>query len=285
MRFVVQEEATLLKILQKITENRFSVREIKHALEQNRCRVNSQVERFGSRRLYAGDQIDLIEFTKEDLKPSRFTFEQERVLFEDDALLVYNKPVGLPSIGHGLFEFLKKEKKSLYAVHRLDKDTSGVIAFAKTKQEEERLLKAFKERSVLKAYLAIVQGRLIPKKGSLTSRLGKVGEFHGQTIMGKTEKGQMAITEWEVLKEHKEASLVQLNPKTGRTHQLRCHMASLGHPLIGDVQYGWKASRNFYPRSFFLHAALLELSGQKFTAPLPPAFVNAVEFLFQGSPQ
>jgi len=279
----VREPTTLLKFLREMTENRFSVRELKSALEQNRCTVNGAPERFGSRKLYKGDEVSLAAFTKEDVERQRFEYEEQRVIYEDDAILVYDKPVGIPSIDNGLFELLKKEKETLFPIHRLDKDTSGVIIFAKTPTEEAKLLKAFKERSVQKTYLGLVQGRL-EGQGTIDNFLGKVGEYQGQTIMRAVPGGQRAITNWTVLKAQKDASLVELKPKTGRTHQLRSHMASIQHPLIGDVQYGWKKSGSFAPKSFFLHSSTLEFKdGGFFTAPLPTLFTEAIEIFF-GSP-
>lgn len=279
---------TVQQFLQKITEKRFTVREIKQALEKGRCLVNREIERFGSRKLYEGDEIDLIEFTKEELKSTPFAFVRERVLFENEALLAYDKPAGIPTMDHGIFEIIKKAKGPLYAVHRLDKDTSGVLVFAKTKKAEEALIASFKERSVQKHYLAIVQGKFSKKNGSITSYLGKVGEFQGQSLIGPVDKakGQLAETAWQVLSEQDDHTFIRLIPKTGRTHQLRCHMASLGHPLIGDVQYGWKHPKDFFPSSFFLHADILEVvdpqskKRRRFSAELPAAFKLALKDLF-----
>ena len=271
---------TLQQFLQKKLIG-FSVREIKRALSKNRCFVNNAVERFGSRKLYAGDTIKLTEFTKEELKSSRFIFDPARQLFEDDCILVYDKPAGLSTLDKGLFELAQKETGQLYAVHRLDKDTSGVIVFAKTKEIEVNLCQAFRKRLVHKEYLALVQGSFKENKGSISSYLGKISQFQGQMIMGSVDQkhGQIAETDWEVIKKNNQATFVRLKPKTGRTHQLRSHMASLGHPLIGDVQYGWKSSA-FCPPSFYLHASVLAFDGMKFEAPLPHLFISALESLF-----
>lgn len=286
VRYIVSSSdlpITLQRFLQKKTDSAFSVREIKLALSKNKCLVNKSIERFGSRPLYEGDIVDLIEFIKDELKTSRFAFEPTRVLFEDESLLVYDKPLGLSSIDHGLFEIILKEKGQIFAVHRLDKDTTGVIVFAKTKEAEKELHNAFKLRSVHKEYLALVQGMLSKKKGSITSYMGRVREFDGQIVMGSVEKakGQLAITDWEVLLECNEASLVRLLPKTGRTHQIRCHMSSLGHPLVGDVQYGWKSSGTLRPSSFFLHAAVLQWQRKRFEAPLPSHFSSMLKTLWR----
>lgn len=280
--------ATLQQYLQKMFQGAFSVREIKSALEMNRCCVNHEIERFGSRRLASGDTITVFPFTKEDVAPKRFRLDPARVLYEDEALFAYDKPAGIASIEDGLFELLKKKIGELYPLHRLDKDTSGVLIFAKTKEAENSLLDAFRKRRLTKRYLAIVKGSLKTKQGVIVSHLGKVGSFHGQTVMGAVPKtqGQLAETAWQVLCEGKGASLLVLEPKTGRTHQIRTHMAALAHPLIGDVQYGWRRPELFCPKRFLLHARSLALSlngstpALKIEAPLPQDFENALNVFF-----
>lgn len=280
--------ATLQNYLQKHFQGAFSVREIKTALELNRCTVNGEIERFGSRKLSKGDTVSVIPFKKEDVTPKRHQFDSARVLYEDGQIIAYDKPAGLSSVDHGLFELIKEVKGELYALHRLDKDTTGVLLFAKSKAAEELLLNAFRQRRVRKRYLALVRGTLKKKQGTVSSNLGKIGAYQGQTVMGSVSKGkgQLAETAWQVIKEGKGASLVLLEPKTGRTHQIRSHMASLGHPLIGDVQYGWKRPEGLCPKRFLLHARSVSFMMQEdaepihIKSPIPQDFTNALNTLF-----
>ncbi|CRX38688.1 RluA family pseudouridine synthase [Estrella lausannensis] len=283
-----QLPATLQNYLQKHFQGAFSVREIKAALELNRCTVNGEVERFGSRKLASGDTVTIIPFKKDDVSPIRHQFDSNRVLYEDAQLIAYDKPAGLSSIDHGLFELIKEVKGDLYPLHRLDKDTTGVLLFAKTKAAEELLLDAFRKRRIRKRYLALVRGTLKKERGTVSSNLGKVSSYHGQTIMGSVSKGkgQHAETAWQVLKVGKGVSLLLLEPKTGRTHQIRSHMASLGHPLIGDVQYGWKRPEGLCPKRFLLHARSVSFLMEEgappihIKSPIPQDFANALNTFF-----
>lgn len=224
-----------------------------------------------------------------DLLPEEISFE---VLFEDTHLLVLSKPPGLVvhpgsgnqagTLANGLL-FHCREIAGVGGdgvrpgiVHRLDKDTSGLMVVAKEEEAHRRLVDAFKTRMVTKHYLALLYG--IPKQqsGRIVAPIGR-HPVHRQK-MAVRESGRFAVTNWQVMQEFSAGfSLVRLHIETGRTHQIRVHMASLGHPVAGDMLYGSGRGKRKFPRQL-LHSSYLSfvhpITGGKlaFSAPLWPDF-------------
>jgi 23S rRNA pseudouridine1911/1915/1917 synthase len=174
------------------------------------------------------------------------------VLYEDDHLLVVNKPAGLvvhPSPGNDsgtLVNALLAHCTQLSGiggverpgiVHRLDKDTSGAMVIAKNDAAHHSLSRQFSERQVKKLYLAIVCGDLQPGEGVVNAAVGR-HPIHRQKMSTQTQVGREAVTEFRVQERFGRYTLVELRPRTGRTHQIRVHMAALGYPLLGDPVYG-----------------------------------------------
>jgi 23S rRNA pseudouridine955/2504/2580 synthase len=206
------------------------------------------------------------------------------VLYEDAHCIALNKPAGIAvqggsgvkdSIDLRLDALRQKEGERPRLVHRLDKDTSGVLLLAKTARDAARLTRAFAEKSARKTYWALVIGVPAPRAGEIDMPLAKL-RIGGEERMGGDEEGKRAVTLYRVLDTvGKELALVEMIPVTGRTHQLRVHMATLGHPILGDGKYGGKAaflpSLELAPR-LHLHARRLALeeAGLDVTAPLPP---------------
>jgi 23S rRNA pseudouridine955/2504/2580 synthase len=245
----------LQKFLQRKLVNWLSLREIKQGLNRNCCLLNNHVERFGTVKLKARDEI-LWFFQPSDKHIKKDEpFSESRILLEDESLFVYNKPSGISTMDRGLLELLSS-RRQLFPVHRLDKDTSGVILFAKTKEIQEKLIMLFSEKKVEKEYLALVQG--IPKipKGKIECYLGIVHQFQGQKVYGKVPKhmGRYSLSNYQVLRQGKKHSLVHLKPETGRTHQLRSHVREIGHPIVGDIQYGWQENLGYWIPHFYLHS-------------------------------
>jgi RluA family pseudouridine synthase len=163
------------------------------------------------------------------------------ILFEDDAILVVNKQSGISAIpGRGdalddsLLSILESQyDQKLFVVHRIDRDTSGLIVFAKTVAAHRHLNIQFEKRLVKKSYLALVQG--VPSGDKTID--APIYEF-GSGRMGVDTRGKNAITEFTVLNRYTSAALLQVKPITGRRHQIRVHLYSIGYPILGDRTYG-----------------------------------------------
>jgi 23S rRNA pseudouridine955/2504/2580 synthase len=214
------------------------------------------------------------------------------VLHEDNSIIAFNKPAGLAvqagsgvarSLDEMMAAFAKSNGKRPRLVHRLDQGTSGVIVAAKTQPVAAKLSEAFAGRDVQKTYLALVKGRLPPAEtGVIDAALVKVEEGgKARMIVARAgRKGaQAARTGWRVIAREGAYALLQMSPETGRMHQIRVHLMSLGCPILGDALYG--EGQVTAPR-LMLHAAKLDLphpEGGKLVleAPLPDDFRAAAE--------
>jgi RluA family pseudouridine synthase len=196
------------------------------------------------------------------------------ILFENGDLLAVDKPEGVVSIAEagqgGLPELVKDAYPGkLFPVHRLDKEVSGVIVFAKTAEMHRFLNGAFDRREVRKTYLALVHGTIAQNRGVINR---PIREF-GSGRMGVDAKaGKPSATEFKVYERTKAATLVRAYPATGRRHQIRVHLYSIGHPIVGDRKYGDKKVQEKYPR-LMLHAMAIEFalpSGERLAVESPP---------------
>jgi RluA family pseudouridine synthase len=286
---VLPEESgsKLISFLTKHLEHRYSSRFLKRALEHNRCRVNQHTERFASRLLGKGDVV-FIDLTEFDSHSVDFQFEISRLLYEDEDFLIYNKPAGINSDEKGILSLLHSYSPHLRLIHRLDRETTGVLLLAKKESIFIKMVDQFKELSIKKSYLAIVDGIVRKKKGVIENYLGKKHHYEGQTLWGvvRQEKGIYAYTEWVKEAEGKAATLVRCFPKTGRTHQIRVHLASIGHPLLGDFQYCKQFQCTYRPDRYLLHAEQVDFKHPEtkeflsVRASLPDDFIKAQSILF-----
>ncbi len=164
------------------------------------------------------------------------------IIFENDQWIALNKPHGLLSIPDregkdiSLKQILQEKYGQIFTVHRLDRNTSGIIIFAKDEETHKFLSQAFEERSVEKFYLGFVNGTLTEKKGTIDQPIAENTTKRGVMIIHK--RGKTSITDYEVLEEFGKYSFVRFQIHTGRTHQIRVHMQYLGHPLVCDDLYG-----------------------------------------------
>jgi 23S rRNA pseudouridine1911/1915/1917 synthase len=255
-----------------------SAREIKRALDMGACLVNGKIERLGSRMI--DTQKDKVKFKAiKTQAQEKLVIKKGNIIFEDEDILVYNKSAGHATMavegkGVNLHDCLKQELKYkfLEPAHRLDKNTSGLLIFAKNKKSHSVLSEMFANKKIKKTYLAIIDGKWKKKnlKGQIKNYLcleykkgsqqkWKVAEQFSPSDL-KNPKYKEAISDYEVLKTFKDYNLVQLNPQTGRTHQLRVHMAYIGHPILGDSIYAENFKCTKTARRQLLHAGKLEFN-------------------------
>lgn len=230
--FSVQDSdhQTPLRLFIKKMLKKYSSREIERFLASGGCEVNRKLERFGSSKVYAGDQVRLWTQHFKATEPTNLP-----ILFEDEHLLVVNKPQDMASDLKTLQKFIKPK---VFLVHRLDKLTSGVLILAKTLSAQAALENLFFERKIQKNYVAVVHGRLQEAEGEINQPISLKKRFEGGSIYQANRKfGKKAITKYKRLALSKNESLLLLKPITGRTHQLRVHLSSLSHPILGDPIY------------------------------------------------
>ncbi len=275
-RWEVSKADSGLKLNQYIKHQlgpQHSLKKIKKAIDNGGCRINGKIEKFSSARVGYGDIIDF--------EKSENAEGEGSILFEDAALLVYNKPANIT------VENLEK-KLGARLVHRLDKETTGALILAKSNPVFEAMVEQFKDKQVDKTYLALVIGKPRKKSGKVENYLGKIREWQGQSLWGAVETGEYALTEWKTVESSSNYSLLECIPITGRTHQIRVHLASIGHPILGDKQYG-PHQEPLYPVSrVMLHAYKLRFSHPihhnlvEIEAAIPDDFKQAIQSLGKG---
>ena len=225
--------------------------------------------------------------------PTPSTLQAEKIpidiIFETEDLLLVNKPAGMvvhPSVGHDTGTLVhaalahSPEMEGIGGeirpgvVHRLDKDTSGLIILAKNDAAHHELQQQFKDRSVEKVYLALVDGQPPTPSGRIEAYIGRDPRYRKRMAVVHSGKGREAITIYHTKESFSEHSLLEVHPKTGRTHQIRVHLAYIKVPVVGDREYG--RSRPTLPvERQFLHAISLtirlpgESTSRRFEAPLP----------------
>lgn len=188
------------------------------------------------------------------------------ILYEDDYIIVVNKPSGLLTIStlkekektlyHFVSEYLKSKNKfnKVFVVHRLDKDTSGIVLFAKDEKTKDKLQKDWNNLVKIREYTAVVKGNMDKKNDRLVNKLLETKT--NLVYITKKEEGKEAITNYKVIKENSYFSLLSINIETGRKNQIRVQLANINHPILGDVKYGEKDKK--YNR-LYLHANRLKL--------------------------
>ena len=263
-------------------------------IEAGRVRVDGRDAK-PKQKVWTGEQLSVRPLTH----PSEVAAAPEAIpldiVYEDDAILVLNKPAGLvvhPGSGNWTGTLLNallshapqlKHVPRAGIVHRLDKDTSGLMVVAKTLEAQTDLVRQLQARSVSRIYLALVEGAAA-EGGSVDAPIGR--HPRERTRMAVVERGKPAVTHFRVLERLPQHSLVECRLETGRTHQIRVHMQSIGHPLVGDPVYGGRELRKLFHRQA-LHATRLALfhpvSGQRleWEAPMPRDMAELIERLRQ----
>ncbi len=260
--------------------------QIQKLIVSKRVAVNGETRK-PNYSLKDGDKVE-IEYTSprpEETQPENIPLD---VIYCDEHILVINKTSGMvvhPGAGNRrntlvnalLFHYPNIRdvgpEERCGIVHRLDKETSGLMVIARNRNAYTRLQEQFKKREVKKVYLGLVWGRMPEKEGKFTWSIGRHVK-HGERISVSTKKPRDAVTLYSVQKEYGEFTLLEIKPLTGRTHQIRVHLAAAGHSLVGDTRYGYRKTKIHVPR-LFLHASSLSFSHPEteetveFSSPLP----------------
>jgi 23S rRNA pseudouridine1911/1915/1917 synthase len=189
--------------------------------------------------------------------PGAVPFE---VVYEDEQLLVVDKPAGVvshPAPGHGETTLAEALPEGSRLVHRLDKDTSGLLVVARTEEVLAELQRMMKAREITREYTALVEGHPDADSGTIDAPIGR--DRGNRTVMStRTDRAREAVTHFEVVERLPRTALLRVRLETGRTHQIRAHLAAIGHPVVGDPQYGGSASgRRLGLERQFLHASTL----------------------------
>ncbi len=260
-------------------------------IEEGHITVDDLVAK-ASFKLDVGDKVEVV---IPPTPPSLLSPEEIpiNIVYEDDDLLVVDKPPGLtvhPAPGHpghtlvnailAHFPHLADISDSVRPgiVHRLDKDTSGLMLVAKNKVAQMNLTNQFKSRSVTKAYLVLVKGKLTPEQGLIDAAMGR--DPRNRKRMAVVSKGREARTEYEVMRFLGDYTLLEVRTQTGRTHQIRVHLAAIDYPVAGDLIYGVKTP---HLSRQFLHACRLGVNLPcscdyiEFTSVLPVDLAQALE--------
>lgn len=284
MLIILGQFVKLIKYLKDKYQD-YGNRELKRALEAGACLVNGKIERYASREI--DPRKDKIKFTKMRIAAlPRLVVEAERIIYEDEQILVYDKAAGHSMMATeksseaNLTDELKKLYKYIEPVHRLDKQTSGLILFAKDAVSLKELMRQFKDKEVQKEYEAVVDGVWTGRKqGRIDNQVQlarKIGAMQlWQVVPRKSSRSKQAITDYKVLEIYKQYTHISLRPVTGRTHQLRVHMADMGHPILGDAIYAENFKSALLFERHLLHAAKLSFKHPltskrlEFKAPRP----------------
>jgi len=274
----------------------------KQLIDAGRVSVGGVVRK-AAHEVRAGERVTI----ETSVPPSR-TIEPEAipltVLYEDEDLLAIDKPPGMvvhpaPGASRGTLVHALAHRLGALAgvgdaerpgiVHRLDRDTSGVLLVARTAAALEALARQFRDRTVEKRYVAVVVGRVARAAGTIDRPIGRHPRERKRMSV-HSRRGRPALTTWEVLERFPGATLLRLAPKTGRTHQLRVHLAALGHPIVGDKVYGRGRATGpagAFPRQA-LHAAEIRFAHPRTGTPLgvrsalPPDIEQLLAALRQG---
>ncbi|OFI47733.1 pseudouridine synthase [Floricoccus penangensis] len=294
MKIIVKEAGSRLdKAMADLTK--YSRTVTNELIKDGQVTVNGNIAK-AKYKVQEGDVIEFTEPVEEVLEylPEDLSLD---IIYEDDDVAVVNKPQGMvvhPSAGHTsgtLVNGLMHQIKNLSGingvirpgiVHRIDKDTSGLLMVAKNDLAHEKLAEQLKAKTSKRRYLAIVHGNLPSDKGMIEAPIGRnPKDRKSQAVIAS---GKPAVTRFEVIERFDDYTLISLELETGRTHQIRVHMAYIGHPVAGDPLYGPR--KTLTPNEGqFLHAEVLGFehptTGEwiEFTAPAPEVFQKAIEKL------
>lgn len=297
-QFIVEQECAKLRldkaIAAKYTD--LSRTNIQRLIEEDKVLVNGSKAK-ASYKVEIGDKIQI-----EEIKAKEISLEPQDIpldiVYEDNDIIVVNKQKGLvvhPANGNpdgtlvnAIMAICKESLSGIGGeirpgiVHRLDKDTSGLIIIAKNDKAHINLSEQIKAREVKKTYIALVRGVIVENEATINMPIGRSTKDRKKMTVSK--KGKSAITHFKVIKRYNQYTLLEIRIETGRTHQIRVHMAEIGHPVVGDMVYS-NGKNPFGVTGQMLHAAKLTFKHPitnkelNLEAPLPEYFVNVLKKL------
>lgn len=258
MKLIVKHDGELLEYLYENLD--MPKKKIKQYLTHGSIYVNNNKVKKYNYNLITGMSIIIDTNSK---KSKTLPFE---VIFEDNDIIVVNKPSGLLTIAtdkekektlyHSVSEYLKGKSKNsrVFIVHRLDKETSGIVIFAKNERIKNQLQENWHEYAKVREYVAVVEGKLTKKEGKIVQKLKETKT--NLVYVTKEPNGKEAITNYRVIKESSNYSLISINIETGRKNQIRVAFSTIGNPIVGDKKYGNPKSNE---KRLYLHANRLKL--------------------------
>ena len=283
MRHVVAEPRALLETLARLFPES-SKTTLRQMLQSGRVRVNGEVEKNARRELGDGDLLEIAQKSVQPPLPPGLA-----ILHEDGDVLVVLKSHGLLTVATErerettaqayLNAYLKaKGEERVHVVHRLDRETSGVLVFAKHFAAREALKEKFAAHDIERVYVAVIEGELDPPRGTFRSHLRERKDLRMESVEAHPD-AKLAVTHYRTIETNGRYSLLEIRLETGRKNQIRTHLAEAGHPIVGDRLYG--STVNPLGR-LGLHAKLLGFdhpaTGKRmvFTAPVPRAFTSLI---------
>ncbi|NLE84563.1 MAG: RluA family pseudouridine synthase [Chloroflexi bacterium] len=299
---IVYEQASSQRIDKFLAEKltQLSRAKIQELIAAGEVSVNGKAVTKASHKLQGGELVSVNVTETAEFTPLGKAIDLN-VVYEDEQVLVINKPAGMvvhPGAGNeqetlvnALLHYYPQiagvgEPARPGIVHRLDKETSGVMIVAKTAGAYNWLVRQFKNRRAIKSYLALVDGKPPTPTGRIETRIGRDDKQRQRMAVTYGDQGRKAETEYYTVKEYRDHTLLEVLPLTGRTHQIRVHLAFLGCPVVGDRIYG-RRKKSLELSRFFLHASKLKIrlpgnqQETEFSASLPADLQNILDGLEQ----
>ena len=280
-KFIIEKKDLLINFLREKLSNK-SKNNIKSLLSKEMVLVNNKVQ---TKYNFIVFENDIVEIRETKIKNKKYT-RDIKIIYEDKDIIIVNKPAGLLSIAtnkekeftlyHFVLNYIKEKDKhnKIFIIHRLDKETSGLVMFAKNEKTKFLFQRNWDKIALKRCYYAVVEGNMIEKEKTIKSYLTQNDNY----IVSETKdrkNGKLAITKYEVIKENKNYSLLNIEIKTGRKNQIRVALKNNGNTIIGDKKYG---SRVDPIKRMALHAYLLKIKDPRnnqlleFKIDLPYAF-------------
>ena len=286
-RFTINEDTTLLAAAAQVLPHHKPTK-LKSLLRHNQLAINGVPHTQFDHPVTAGDEL----WVNFDRSFQVFSHPRVKLVYEDNDIIVVDKGYGVLSTAAGrpsddtVFSIVRKyargfsDKAAVYVVHRLDRDTSGLMLLTRTKQARDRLLNNWNNMVVERKYVAVVEGKMQQAQGTVKSFLAENEETFEMYSTSDQKAGRLAVTHYRVIEQGRKFAMVELQLKTGRKNQIRVHMHDLGNPVSGDRKYGGHPSPINRIALHATHLSLVHPITQQvvtFTPPAPDNFMKMVK--------